>query len=105
MANLVFDPSSKELELALGSLFQQTLEVLRQELPKLGVKYDDIIVRFLHCKTAYSSEEHVEVVLKTDNPRVTATEVVRILTPVFDVIRFEVSRIFVGNSGDWDSNY
>jgi hypothetical protein len=103
MAYLTFDPSSEELEGFLVMIWHLLNEVLNEELPKLGVSEGDVAVRTLKCNTRFSSTPHVEVTLKTDNELVTADKIVELIDPVCG-FPFEVSRIFVGNKGNWASN-
>jgi hypothetical protein len=120
VAYLTFDPSSEDMEETIVQNIEQIEKALRQRLPLLGVATDDIVFKVWECKTLVSSEEHIEIVLKTDNPKVTSPKVVEILEEVLDV-PFEVSRIGVGyglteflheviafifrHRRNWDSNY
>ncbi|RJR28020.1 hypothetical protein C4561_00755 [candidate division WWE3 bacterium] len=105
MAHLTFDPSSFELGLKVNELYDEILDALTVDLFTLGVAANDIIVKTLRCTTDLCNVGHVEVILKTDNPNVTSDEIVRILSPLFGDIPFEVSRIFVGVPGNWAANY
>lgn len=121
MAYLTLDPTTDELAQKLMERADNMKRQLRIELPKLGVDPNDIVFKILRCSTTAVSEGHVEIILKTDNPRVTAPKVVEILAKVLEGIPFEVSRIPVGywavelthelwaflrqNRRNWASNY
>ncbi len=76
--------------------FQHALTDLRIGLTKLGVSEIDCLLRIVENKTSWSSENpHAVVTVVTDNIRVTAEQVVKILASHLQV-PFEVSRLYVG---------
>lgn len=120
MAYLTFDPSSLELENLLEEVRSQIELSLQTRLPKLGVAEDDVVLKIQKCNTVSASKPHIEIILKTDNNRVTAPRIVEILHPILKA-PFEVTRIYVGywivelfyelaafirrNERNWASNY
>jgi hypothetical protein len=97
VAYLTFTPTTPELCEQLMDVMDELILVLSSELQKLGVAENDIVIR-VERSTRFASVEHIEIVLKTDNPNVTAPAVVSILNQVIDFTNFEVSRIPVGYS-------
>ncbi|OGC49912.1 hypothetical protein A2716_00940 [candidate division WWE3 bacterium RIFCSPHIGHO2_01_FULL_40_23] len=105
MAYLTFDPSDKGLEDILVQYAHLLEKALVEGLIPFGVDEDDVIVRVLKCTTRICNKMHIKVTLETDNPAVTADAVTVMLRKVLTAEPFEVSRIFVGDEGDWASNY
>jgi len=96
VAYLTFDPSTEALENLLYEKVQQIETALNTHLIPLGVTSNDVVFRILKCNTIVSSAPHIEIILKTDNPKVTAIAVVEMLNHVIQE-PFEVTRIPVGS--------
>jgi hypothetical protein len=123
MAHLIFRPTSKHLENHLEIRHALIVKVLKENLPSLGVKENDIVVVIMKSDNVLAAnEEHIEIILKTDNPRVTAQYIVSTLEFMFRSQPFEVTRYgvgsgvtefmyeviaayFSGNRRNWASNY
>lgn len=97
MVYLTFDPSNTDVALEYSEAFKEIVSKLLEELPKLGVAADDIIIKTLspHNTEVFPDSKHVEIILKTDSNRVTAPRIVEILSPILKV-PYEVTRIYVG---------
>lgn len=94
--HLTLKPTTESVAKRLLEAAPAVLAALKLEMPKLEVADNDIVLVVEKCTSAFSSDEHVEGLLKTDNPLVTAQEIVNTLAPIIN-FPFEVSRIPVGN--------